>query len=197
MIIKSSEFVKSIKSLKHRPERLLPEFAFVGRSNVGKSSLINSLLQRKKLAKTSSTPGKTQLVNYFLVNDEFYFVDLPGYGFAKVSKKIKEEWQKYIEAYIVDNDQLKCLFLLMDGRHGIKQNDYEMLSWLEHHNFIYRIVFTKTDKLSRKKFYVVVRETEKKYNVSLNNLFYPYSSVSGQGRETLLNEIESFLSTEQ
>ena len=193
LTIKSSEFIKSIKSLKYRPEPLLAEFAFVGRSNVGKSSLINSLLQRKKLAKISSTPGKTQLVNYFLINNEFYFVDLPGYGFAKVSKKIKDEWQKYIEAYIVNNDQLKCLFLLMDARHGIKDNDFEMLSWLEHRELAYRIIFTKIDKLNRKKFYEIIRKSEKKYNVQLNNLFYPYSSTKVSGREEILKEINSFI----
>lgn len=189
--ILSSEFIKSATTLQDRPERLLDEFAFIGRSNVGKSSLINSLLERKNLAKTSSTPGKTRLINYFLINDNFYFVDLPGYGFAKVSKSVKEEWQKYIEAYILDNDQLKCLFFLMDARHGIKNNDYEMLAWLEHHQLVYRIIFTKTDKIKQANFYRNIRDSEKKYNVKLSNLFYPYSIKKSHGRDRILQEIDA------
>ena len=191
--IKTSEFVKSLTSLKDKPELLLNEFAFIGRSNVGKSTLINSLLDRKNLAKTSSKPGKTQLINYFLINQEFYFVDLPGYGFANVPLEVKNKWEKFIEVYLSRSDELRCLFLLLDSRHIIKESDVAMIEWLEHREKIYRLVFTKTDKIKQKEFYKNIRASEEKYQMSFQNLFIPFSAKTGAGKDLLLKEIRSFL----
>jgi GTP-binding protein len=191
--IKHSEFVKSLTELKDKPELRLPEFAFIGRSNVGKSTLINSLLQRKNLAKTSVKPGKTQLINYFIVNSELYFVDLPGYGFAKVPLPLKKKWEKFIETYLSKSEDLKCLFLLIDGRHPLKDNDYAMIEWLEYNRMPYQIVFTKTDKVSQKEFYKNVKAGEEKFNLRFNNLFIPYSAKTGKGREAVLGVIEKYL----
>jgi GTP-binding protein len=191
--ISSSVFVKSITQLSQKPELQLPEFAFIGRSNVGKSTLINALCNRKNLARISNTPGKTRLINYFMANDALYLVDLPGYGFAKVPHSEQEAWRKMITAYLADSAELKCLFLLMDGRHGIKENDYEMLQWLEHHQKIYRVIFTKTDKLNQRDFLAAIKKSEKKFNVSLQNLYLPFSGKTKKGRERILSEIESLL----
>jgi GTP-binding protein len=191
--ISSSVFVKSITQLSQKPELQLPEFAFIGRSNVGKSTLINALCNRKNLARISNTPGKTRLINYFMANDALYLVDLPGYGFAKVPHSEQEAWRKMITAYLADSVELKCLFLLMDGRHGIKENDYEMLQWLEHHQKIYRVIFTKTDKLNQRDFLAAIKKSEKKFNVSLQNLYLPFSGKTKKGRERILSEIESLL----
>jgi len=191
--INTSEFVKSLTALNDKPELLLKEFAFIGRSNVGKSTLINSLLNRKNLAKTSSKPGKTQLINYFLINQEFYFVDLPGYGFANVPLEVKNKWEKFIEAYLSRSDELRCLFLLLDSRHVIKESDVAMIEWLEHREKIYRLVFTKTDKIKQKEFYKNIRVSEEKYQMSFRNLFIPFSAKTGAGKDLLLKEIKSFL----
>jgi GTP-binding protein len=194
--ISSSVFVKSITQHSQKPELQLPEFAFIGRSNVGKSTLINALCNRKNLARISNTPGKTRLINYFMANDALYLVDLPGYGFAKVPHSEQEAWRKMITAYLADSAELKCLFLLMDGRHGIKENDYEMLQWLEHHQKIYRVIFTKTDKLNQRDFLAAIKKSEKKFNVSLQNLYLPFSGKTKKGRERILFEIEQLLRPE-
>ncbi len=149
MIIKDSKFIKSASSLKDLPDDGLPEFAFIGRSNVGKSSLMNMLLGRKNLVKTSKKPGKTVLLNYFLVNDHFYFVDLPGYGFAARSKTAREAWRRLIEMYLVNRSEIKDVFLLIDSRHGVLANDEEMIQFLDHHRINFTPVFTKVDKISR------------------------------------------------
>ena len=148
MKIKQAEFVKSAVYEKDYPMELNNmEFAFVGRSNVGKSSLINSITGRKKLAKTSKTPGRTQLINYFKVNNEFYIVDLPGYGFAKVPKEMKAEWGKTMERYVA-SDRKKLVFVLLDIRRVPSEEDMEMLVWLDHHDIPFKIIFTKMDKVS-------------------------------------------------
>jgi len=143
-------FVKSITQLEQSPEDKLPEIAFAGRSNVGKSSLLNSIFQRKNLVKTSSTPGKTQLINYFNVADIFYCVDLPGYGFAKVPKAEKAKWKKMLETYISENKNLKKVYVLIDSRHELMQSDSEMIEWLDFINIDCIIVLSKIDKLSKK-----------------------------------------------
>jgi GTP-binding protein len=191
--IKNSAFVKSLTKLRDKPLPALPEFAFIGRSNVGKSSLINSLLQRKNLAKTSVKPGKTQLINYFIVNGSFYFVDLPGYGFANVPVSLKKKWEKFIEAYLSGSGELRCLFLLIDSRYPLKESDYAMIEWLEFYRKNYQIIFTKTDKISQKEFYKNVRDGEKKFALSFNNLFISYSAKTGRGREAVLKVIEENL----
>jgi len=143
-------FVKSITQLDQAPKNNLPEIAFAGRSNVGKSSLLNSIFQRKSLVKISSTPGKTQLINYFNVADIFYCVDLPGYGFAKISKSEKVKWKKMIETYISENKNLQKVYLLIDSRHKLMQSDSDMVEWLDFINIDCNIILSKIDKLSKK-----------------------------------------------
>jgi GTP-binding protein len=150
MIIKKAEFAKSSTNEKECPKTKLLEFAFIGRSNVGKSSLINFITDRKSLAKTSVSPGKTRLINHFLVNDEWYLVDLPGYGYAKVGKKAREKFSSIISDYISRRREMVCLFVLIDSRHEPLANDLEFIDWLGESEVPFAIVFTKTDKLSAK-----------------------------------------------
>ena len=149
MEVTSTEFIGSYTSLKTMPRQGLPEVAFVGRSNVGKSSLINRLLRVKRLALTSSTPGKTRKINLFRISDKLFFVDLPGYGFARVSKTERGSWQGMIEGYLLGSEQLRLLILLIDARHGPQANDRQMVEWLEHEQLPFQIVLTKADKLKR------------------------------------------------
>ncbi|MBF5027513.1 ribosome biogenesis GTP-binding protein YihA/YsxC [Planobacterium oryzisoli] len=147
MIIKTAEFLKSSQRWQDCPEGNLPEYAFIGRSNVGKSSLINAMMNRKDLAKTSQTPGKTQLINHFLVNEEWYLTDLPGYGYAKVSKVQRKEFEKLITNYILNRKNLVNLFILVDSRHEPQKIDLEFMEWCGESAIPFTIVLTKTDKL--------------------------------------------------
>lgn len=149
MEVTSTEFIGSYTSLKTLPQQGLPEIAFIGRSNVGKSSLINKLLGVKRLALTSSTPGKTRKINLFRISDKLFFVDLPGYGFARVSKSERGAWQGMIEGYLLGSEQLRLLVLLIDSRHGLLANDRQMIEWLEHEQLPFLAVLTKADKLKR------------------------------------------------
>ncbi len=148
MIVNSARFIISSSHAKGCPVEMRHEFAFIGRSNVGKSSLINMLTGNKSLAMTSSTPGKTMLINHFLINDEWYLVDLPGYGFAQRSKADRDKLLKMIQGYILTRRQMTCLFLLIDGRHKPQKNDMEFMRWLGENGVPFCIVFTKLDKLS-------------------------------------------------
>ncbi len=148
MKIKTAEFVISNTDLKKCPNPVKPEYAFVGRSNVGKSSLINMLTNHSKLAKTSGKPGKTRLINHFLINDKWYIVDLPGYGYAKVSKKERKNWSRFIKKYTIKRENLMCLFVLIDSRIEAQKNDLEFMKQLGTNKVPFVIVFTKTDKLS-------------------------------------------------
>lgn len=148
MEIKSAEFVSSFVSYKDCPKSEMPEYAFVGRSNIGKSSLINMLLEKKKLAKTSQSPGKTQLINQFIVNEGWYLVDLPGYGYAKVAKSKRKDFNKLINEYILHRDSLMCLFVLLDSRHEPQKNDLGFMRWLGENQVPFAMVFTKVDKIS-------------------------------------------------
>ncbi|HLS12114.1 MAG TPA: ribosome biogenesis GTP-binding protein YihA/YsxC [Flavobacteriaceae bacterium] len=150
MQIKSAEFVISNSDVSKCPKENLPEYAFIGRSNVGKSSLINSLLQRKSLAKTSGRPGKTQLINHFKVNDNWFLVDLPGYGYAKVSKKQKRTFQRFITDYFAQREQLVMAFVLVDSRHKPQPIDLEFIHWMGSNGIPFSLVFTKADKLKPK-----------------------------------------------
>lgn len=150
MKIKSADFVMSNSKVTHCPKDPIPEYAFIGRSNVGKSSLINMLTQRKSLAKTSGTPGKTQLINHFKINDNWFLVDLPGYGYARVSKKDKKTFQKYITDYFLERQQLVCAFVLVDIRHEPQKVDLEFMEWMGENAIPFCIVFTKADKLRPK-----------------------------------------------
>jgi len=147
MIIKSSIFVKSSQAVGQCPKGNMPEYAFIGRSNVGKSSLINYLTNRKKLAKTSSTPGKTQLINHFLINDEWYLVDLPGYGYARTARSQRKQLSRIIADYISRRENLSCLFLLIDARHAAQEIDQFFIDWLGKNGVPFVLVFTKTDKI--------------------------------------------------
>ena len=148
MQIKSAQFIVSNTEVEKCPSEKRPEFAFIGRSNVGKSSLINALCNQKKLAKTSSRPGKTQLINHFLINEQWYLVDLPGYGYAKVSKVQKKKFQSYIESYFRKRTQLLLTFVLLDIRHPAQPIDLEFIAWLGRHEIPFYLVFTKADKLT-------------------------------------------------
>ncbi len=149
LLFSKAEFVKSITDVSQKPQEKLPEAAFAGRSNVGKSSLLNALFNRKKLVKTSSTPGKTQLLNYFLVNERYYFVDLPGYGYAKTPKAVSAKWGKMIEKYILQSQELKFVCLLIDSRHKLMQADEQMSDWLNFNSIPYIVILTKVDKLTK------------------------------------------------
>lgn len=151
MIIKDAQFVISNTDYRKCPDDGKPEYAFIGRSNVGKSSLINMLTNRKGLAMTSSKPGKTQLINHFVINDDWYLVDLPGYGYAQRGKEGREQIRKIIDSYILKRDELTCLFLLLDCRHEPQKIDLDFLNWLGEEGVPFAIVFTKIDKLSKGK----------------------------------------------
>lgn len=188
MKIKKADFVKSAVYEKDYPEQLdKMEFAFVGRSNVGKSSLINSLTSRLKLARTSKTPGRTQLINYFLINDEFYIVDLPGYGFAKVPANVKKNWGNIIETYL-SSEREKIVFLLLDIRRIPSNEDIEMLEWLEHFDIEYYIIFTKNDKVSNNERFKCLKDIRSKLEFDNSDVFF-HSSLNNNGKEEILDFI--------
>ncbi len=191
MEIKQSEFIISAVAPSQYPEDNRVEIAFVGRSNVGKSSLINTLTNRRKLVKVSGTPGKTRLVNFFLINNEFYFVDLPGYGYAKVSKSEKESWGKVIERYLTGRNQLKKVVLLVDSRHKPSQDDVTMYKWIKHYKYNTLIVATKIDKLNKvelRKNLKIIRET---LELGADDEILTFSSLNKKGKEELLDAIEN------
>ena len=150
MLIKSAEFVCSNTQVDQLPRPDLPEYAFIGRSNVGKSSLINALTDKRNLAKTSQTPGKTQLINHFLINTDWYLVDLPGYGFAKTSKTNRATWEKFIRRYLLQRENLQCVFVLVDSRHEPQRIDLDFCYWLGEHQLPFMLIFTKSDKVSQR-----------------------------------------------
>lgn len=192
MIIKQADFVKSAVYEKDYPEELLNiEFAFVGRSNVGKSSLINSITRRGKLARISKTPGRTQLINYFLINNEFFLVDLPGYGFAKVPKAMKAEWGQTMERYLASNRK-KLVFVLLDIRRVPTGEDMDMLHWLDHFNIPFKIIFTKMDKVSNNEKFKCLKAIRTKLEFHNEDVFF-HSSLKDTGRDEILNYIEEVL----
>jgi GTP-binding protein len=198
IVIKEASFVGSFTRADDCPRADLPEFAFIGRSNVGKSSLINLLTGRKALAKVSSTPGKTQLLNYFLINKSWHLVDLPGYGYARVSKTSREQWAKMIRHYLAKRKQLRCLFVLLDSSIQPQESDMEFLLKLGQQGIPFAIVYTKTDRDSQhiiQKNIKAIRERILKDWESLPNEFQT-SSAKGRGREDLLEFME-YLSGEQ
>jgi GTP-binding protein len=150
MDIKEVSFIGSFERESQCPQDMVPEYAFIGRSNVGKSSLINMLCNYKGLAKVSNTPGKTQTINYFKVDSSWHLVDLPGYGYAKISKKMREKWEDMIERYLITRSQLQCVFVLIDSRHDLQKIDLEFVNWMGDRRVPFVLVYTKTDKLSTK-----------------------------------------------
>lgn len=194
MKIISAEFVNSISDLKQLPTAHLPEVVFIGRSNVGKSSLINKICSKGKLAKTSSVPGRTRLLNYYLINEEFYFVDLPGYGYAKVPEQIKTGWRKLVEEYISSRKNIKLVFELMDSRHDPTYLDQLMVNWLEYYELSYAIVLTKSDKISSTKMERQIYRTSKIVsNDDLCKDFIPFSAINGEGKDVVMKLIDESL----
>ncbi len=192
MNITKSTFVKSVASPKNLINDGVNQIAFVGRSNVGKSSLINMLVNNGKLARTSNTPGRTRLINYFLINDKFYFVDLPGYGYAKASKTMAEGWQSLIEPYIVNNPQLKCVCVLLDSRHAPNELDKQMIDFLVYYNVPFLLVATKCDKFSKSAVKPTLLKLANAVGVGISNI-YGTSSSKKTGKEELLKRLEDFL----
>ena len=193
MQIKSAEFVISNQEVAKCPTNKLPEYAFIGRSNVGKSSLINMLTNQKSLAKTSGRPGKTQLINHFLINKNWFLVDLPGYGYARVSKSAKKTFQKFITAYFRERKQLISAFVLVDIRHAPQTVDLAFMQWLGEHNIPLSIIFTKADKLRPK----AIEDHITKYkNILLESWeefpnYFITSSTNYSGKDALLNYIDT------
>ena len=192
MIIKTAEFVISNTKLELCPEPNKPEYAFIGRSNVGKSSLINYLAGNKKLAKTSGKPGKTQLINHFIINDEWYLVDLPGYGYAQTSKSNRQKWEAFIADYILHRENLMNLFVLIDSRLPAQKIDLEFMEWLGEKGIPFSIVFTKTDKLTSSKLNKNLLAYKKEMLKAWEEMPINFTtSASGKmGKEPILNYIE-------
>ena len=192
MDIKSAEFIISNTDYLKCPDSKLPEYAFIGRSNVGKSSLINMLCNRKDLAMTSSRPGKTLLINHFLINKNWHLVDLPGYGYATAGKKMRDQLQDIIESYILHREQLTCLFLLIDSRHEPQKIDLEFMEWLGENGVPFSIVFTKLDKLPHAKGKSNVQTYKDKLSEQWEELppIFLTSSEKRVGRDEILNYID-------
>lgn len=193
MKVIAAEFVKSAMLPAQFPRDGRPEFAFAGRSNVGKSSLLNRLLNRHGLAKTSSTPGKTQTVNFFSVNDAVYLVDLPGYGYARVPKDVKLKWQKALHAYLVDRPPLKLVVQLVDARHPPSYKDAEMLGLLEEARVPTLIVATKVDKLTRTQRPQNIKDIYKALELDDETLVIPFSAVTGEGVKEVWQTIDGLI----
>lgn len=175
------------------PQNMLPEVAFAGKSNVGKSSLINALMNRKSLARTSAQPGKTQTINFYNINGELYFVDLPGYGYAKVSREEKERWGKMIENYLRVSEQLKAVFLLIDIRHEPSLNDKSMYEWILSNGFQPIIIATKLDKINRSQIDKNVKLIRNTLGMKKENVIIPFSASTKQGREAVYETIDQIL----
>ena len=172
----------------------MPEFAFAGKSNVGKSSLINALMNRKSYARISAQPGKTQTINYYNINGELYFVDLPGYGYAKVSQETKAKWGKMIENYLHTSAQLKCVFLLIDIRHEPSANDRDMYDWIVYNGFHPLIIATKADKINRSQLSKQVKLIRTALGLDAGTAVIPFSAETKQGRDDIYARIDQLLS---
>lgn len=193
MLIRSAVFVKSSPKVESCPKTDLPEYAFIGRSNVGKSSLINMLTDISKLAKVSGKPGKTQLINHFMINDNWHLVDLPGYGYAKVSKQQRDVFWKMITNYILKRENLHCVFVLIDSRHEPQKNDVEFINWLGTHGVPQALIFTKSDKLTERALASSIERYKKHLQEFWEDLppFFISSSTTQRGREEILEYIDS------
>ncbi len=192
MKILSAEFVKGATKPSEYPLGNFPEVAFAGKSNVGKSSLINTLVSRKSLAKTSARPGKTQMINFFRVNDKISFVDLPGYGYAKVSLQVQKRWKPMVESYLQTRPTIRLVVVILDARRGASAEDLSLLDWLEHHRLPFLMVLTKADKLSQ------IDRASQKRNLTENPLlaerkYLFFSAATGEGKEELWKKIQETL----
>jgi len=190
--VKNAAYVKSVVDLKSLPQDRLPEVAFAGRSNVGKSSALNKLVNVKGLARISSTPGKTRMINFFLVNNNLYFVDLPGYGYAKTSKSMQKSWGKLVENYLKERESLRGTVLLVDSRRGLLEPDLQLLGWLDHYGKEKLVVLTKKDKLSRSAVLESARKTSDALKLDLESLVL-FSAKTGEGKDRILNWIQQIV----
>ncbi len=197
MIIKKAELLITAVKKEQYPETVVPEIAFAGKSNVGKSSMINALLNRRSLARTSSQPGKTQTLNFYNINDSLNFVDLPGYGYAKVSKSEQEKWAKMIDAFLHNRSQLKEVILLVDIRHEPSNNDIQMYSWIKSCGFTGYVIASKADKLSKSQQIKSVNQIKKVLEISDNDFIIPFSSASKLGVEKVWDLFENILRFEK
>lgn len=195
MTITEAKFAGSCTRVSQKPSRRLPEFAFIGRSNVGKSSLINMLCGNRKLAKTSSTPGKTKLINHFIINDSWYLVDLPGYGFAKISQKGREELRKMINDYIEKSEEMVVLFVLIDSRHDITKIDREFLAGLGENGVPFAIIFTKGDKLGPNALKAQIERDKEILSEDWEEMphMFASSAETGAGKEDILDYIQQYI----
>ncbi len=193
MIIKSAEFVKSAVKPEGYPQEDMPHIAFAGRSNVGKSSLINSLANRKHLARVSGTPGRTQTINFFIINESYFFVDLPGYGYAKTPLKVRASWGPMIERYLVGNPRLCLLVFILDARRIPSEEHKTLLNFLNQHGVPYILAVTKADKLSRNALNNQLRAIRQILNPPETIQLIPYSSKTGAGRKELLGIFDVFI----
>ena len=190
MIIKKAELETVCGITSKLPAHTRPEFAFAGKSNVGKSSLINAMMNRKSLARTSSQPGKTQTINFYNINDELYFVDLPGYGYAKVSLEAKAKWGKMIENYLKKSQVLHAVFLLVDIRHDPSENDKMMYDWVIHNGYRPVVIATKLDKLKRSQVAAHVKAVRQGLGMEKEDILIPFSAETKQGRDEIWELIE-------
>ncbi|MCD6355583.1 MAG: YihA family ribosome biogenesis GTP-binding protein [Prolixibacteraceae bacterium] len=199
MEIKEARFLVSNTEVEKCPRPDKPEYAFIGRSNVGKSSLINMLTNKKALAKISGKPGKTRLINHFLINNEWYLVDLPGYGYAKVPINERKKWEKFLKRYILKRQNLYCLFVLVDSRHEPQTADLEFMEWLGISEVPFSIIFTKTDKLNPEELEHNIKIYEEKMFEKWETMpgYFISSSETGAGKSDILNFIESVNDSEQ
>ena len=185
----NASFIISAEKLSQCPDFSLPEFPLLGRSNVGKSSFINALANNKKLAKTSNTPGKTRLINFFNFSDKFTVADLPGYGYAKISKEVQNRWQKHLEEYLLNRKQIATLIQLIDSRHDIQKNDIQMREWVEANNLPIITVATKIDYVSKSKVLNVVKNIEKQFG----GVVLPFSSVDSRYNEKIFDTLFEYI----
>ena len=193
MIIKSAELETVCGVTSALPDNIHPEFAFAGKSNVGKSSLINGLMNRKSLARTSAQPGKTQTINFYRINDAVYFVDLPGYGYAKVSLEAKEKWGKMIERYLKRSKMLKGVFLLVDIRHEPSANDKTMYDWVVYNGYRPTVIATKLDKINRSQVQKHVKMVRNGLGMEKGDILIPFSAQTKQGREEIWQLMEDMM----
>lgn len=193
MIIKKAELETVCGITSKLPENTRPEVAFAGKSNVGKSSLINGLVNRKALARTSSQPGKTQTINFYNVNDAIYFVDLPGYGYAQANENVKAQWGKMIEDYLHRSKQLKEVFLLIDIRHAPSENDRIMYSWIKRNGYNPIIIATKLDKINRSQIQKQLKLIKTTLEADKNTVIIPFSSVTKQGRDEIYEILDQLI----
>lgn len=193
MVIKSVNLETVCGVTSKLPENTLPEIAFAGKSNVGKSSLINALMNRKALARTSAQPGKTQTINFYNINDVMYLTDLPGYGYAKVSEAERAKWGKMIENYLYTSKQLQAVFLLVDIRHEPSRNDIDMYQWMEYHGYRPIVIATKSDKLKRSQLPKALKVIRQGLGMKGDDLILPFSALNKQGRDEIWEVMDEII----